>query len=300
MRTKNISRQSGKRSFHHRHRRPIQPRPRSMTSLNPMVPPISRARQHLTIVCADAPKKVDAENGNDTLLVEWYGPTDPDVSYHCVMLVPGLLTGIVITSESAELVEREESMGDVSDMSSDIHHLRRSCHLHCWNPVHNIRIPREHCRSDSGSHTLHRQLRNWCVIFSIFFQSILVYLTDAARSYALGTLERGTTNWPHARLHLNACRFRRPPSPNCTRYQLRYADGLPFPQRILRLPDPRDGWRDRRRSRHIEEACVRNDPLGCIRRIRTKSWTTPREFLRTFLPRDLRVQYPLPSRAPSP
>ena len=121
------------------------------------------------VVCADAPEKVDAENGNDTLLVEWYGPTDPDVSYHFVMLEPGLLTGIVITSESAELVEREESMGDVSDMSSDIHHLRRSCHLHCWNPVHNIRIPRGHCRSDSRSHTLHRRLRNWCVIFSIFF-----------------------------------------------------------------------------------------------------------------------------------
>jgi hypothetical protein len=33
--------------------------------------------------CADAPKKVDAEKGDDTLLVEWYGPTDPEVSYHC-------------------------------------------------------------------------------------------------------------------------------------------------------------------------------------------------------------------------
>jgi hypothetical protein len=30
------------------------------------------------------PKKVDAEKGGDTLLVEWYGPTDPDVSYYCI------------------------------------------------------------------------------------------------------------------------------------------------------------------------------------------------------------------------
>jgi hypothetical protein len=28
------------------------------------------------------PKKVDTEKGSDTLLVEWYGPTDPDVSYY--------------------------------------------------------------------------------------------------------------------------------------------------------------------------------------------------------------------------
>jgi DHA1 family multidrug resistance protein-like MFS transporter len=32
---------------------------------------------------AVAPRKVDAEKGKDTLLVEWYGPTDPDVSYRC-------------------------------------------------------------------------------------------------------------------------------------------------------------------------------------------------------------------------
>ena len=35
---------------------------------------------------ADAPRKVDPEKGNDTLLVDWYGPTDPDVSYLCVVV----------------------------------------------------------------------------------------------------------------------------------------------------------------------------------------------------------------------
>jgi hypothetical protein len=45
---------------------------------------------------ADAPRRVDPEKGKDTLLVEWYGPTDPDVSYRCVMLVLWLLIGIVI------------------------------------------------------------------------------------------------------------------------------------------------------------------------------------------------------------
>ena len=29
----------------------------------------------------DAPRRVDQEKGKDTLLVEWDGPTDPDVSY---------------------------------------------------------------------------------------------------------------------------------------------------------------------------------------------------------------------------
>lgn len=113
-----------------------------------------------------ATKKVDAEKGGDTLLVEWYGPTDPDVSYHCVVLVARLLTSIVITSESAQLVECEEVMGHVPNMSFDIHHLRRIGHLHCWNSVYHIRIPREHCRCDSGPHALRRRLRTWLVISS--------------------------------------------------------------------------------------------------------------------------------------
>jgi len=112
------------------------PRDSAQTTLNHEPKPDAASTHSGTTECAGAPKKVDAEKGNDTLLVEWYGPTDPDVSYHCVMLVARLLTSIVITLESAELVECEEGMGDVPDMSFDIHYLRRICHLHCWNPVY--------------------------------------------------------------------------------------------------------------------------------------------------------------------
>jgi hypothetical protein len=145
------------------------PRNSVHTTLNDEPKPDVASTHSETTKCAEAPKKVDAEKGNDTLLVEWNGPTDPDVSYHRVMLVPRLLTSIGITSESAELVECEEGMGDVPDMSSDIHHLRRVCHLHRWNPVYHVRFPREHCRCDSGPHTLCRRLRTWLVNFFEFF-----------------------------------------------------------------------------------------------------------------------------------
>ena len=79
----------------------------------------------------------------------------------------------MITSESAELVKCEEDMGDVPDMSSDIHHLRRICHLHCWNPVYHIRVPREHCCRDSGPYTLCRRLWTWLVFFFLFFSVFL-------------------------------------------------------------------------------------------------------------------------------
>jgi hypothetical protein len=45
--TKNRFRRSGKRSFQHRHRRAIQPAPRLMTSLYPMRPLPTRARQNV-------------------------------------------------------------------------------------------------------------------------------------------------------------------------------------------------------------------------------------------------------------
>jgi hypothetical protein len=109
-----------------------------------------------------------------------------------------------------------------------------------------------------------------------------------------------------------------------TCYQLRYADGVLFPHRIPRLPDSRNGWHARRRSVHSEEACIWNDPLGCIRCIQAKFRSTPRKFLSAFrglvldnlgayvtlfcssrlilllLPRDFHVQHPLPARPPSP
>jgi hypothetical protein len=141
----------------------------SATTLNEEPKPDVASIRSGTTQCAEAPKKADAEKGNDTLLVEWYGPTDPDVSHNFVMVVRWLLTSVVITSESTELVECEEGMGDVPDMSSDVHHLRRICHLHCWNPVRHIRIPREHCRCDSGPYSLRRRLRTWLVFFRFFF-----------------------------------------------------------------------------------------------------------------------------------
>ena len=98
---------------------------------------VSSIHSGTTVAGADAPRKVDPEKGKDTLLVDWYGPTDPDVSHRSVLLVPTTcLPDMVISSESAELVEWEEGMGHVSDMSPDVHHLRRICHLYRWNPIH--------------------------------------------------------------------------------------------------------------------------------------------------------------------
>ena len=71
------------------------PRDSAHTTLNEEPKPDVASTHSETTKCVEAPKKVDAEKGNDTLLVEWYGSTDPDVSYHCVMLVPRLLTSFV-------------------------------------------------------------------------------------------------------------------------------------------------------------------------------------------------------------
>lgn len=60
------------------------------------------------------------------------------------------------------------------------------------------------------------------------------------------------------------------------------ADGLPIPHLIFRLPNPCDGKGDCRRSVRAKEACVRNDTLGCLRRVRTESRTASWKFLRTF------------------
>jgi hypothetical protein len=49
-RTKNPFRQSGKRSFQHRHRRVIQRRPRFMRSLNPMLPLPTRTRHNVEML----------------------------------------------------------------------------------------------------------------------------------------------------------------------------------------------------------------------------------------------------------
>ena len=134
----------------------------SLHTLNVPNPEASSVHSDTTAT-ALAPRKVDPEHGKDTLLVDWDGPTDPDVSCRSVMFVRCLLTRIVISSESAELVQFKEGMGHVPDMSSDVHHLRWICHLHCWDSRHFFPIPREQCRCDSGPHTLCRWLRTWSV-----------------------------------------------------------------------------------------------------------------------------------------
>jgi hypothetical protein len=60
------------------------PRDSAHTTLNEEPKPDAASTHSGPTQCGDAPKKVDAEKGDDTLLVEWYGPTDPDVSCHCV------------------------------------------------------------------------------------------------------------------------------------------------------------------------------------------------------------------------
>jgi hypothetical protein len=83
---------------------------------------------------ADAPRKADTEKGNDTLLVEWYRPTDPDVSDPFAMLVPDPLTCIcfVFSPGFAELVKYQESMGHVfchSPSTSDLPFTLLGSHL---------------------------------------------------------------------------------------------------------------------------------------------------------------------------
>ena len=115
-----------------------------------------------TTATAFAPRKVDPENGKDMLLVDWDGPTDPDVGCRfCDASCDAGLHAFVISSESAKLVQFKEGMGHVSDMSSDVHHIRWICHLYCWDSFHLFPIPREQRRRDSGPHTLCRRLRTW-------------------------------------------------------------------------------------------------------------------------------------------
>ena len=59
------------------------PRDSAQTTLNEDPKPKDPSIRSGSTERVDFLKKVDAEKGDDTLLVEWYGPTDPDVSYHC-------------------------------------------------------------------------------------------------------------------------------------------------------------------------------------------------------------------------
>ena len=66
------------------------PRDSAETTINDTPQPDAASNFSGPTQITDVPKKVDAEKGNDTLLVEWYGPTDPDVSTIGVMLVRSL------------------------------------------------------------------------------------------------------------------------------------------------------------------------------------------------------------------
>ena len=72
-----------------------QTSPRSsvdQSTLNDLAKPDVSSIHSDTTAIADAHRKADPENGKDTLLVEWYGPTDPDVSCRSGMFVLQLLT----------------------------------------------------------------------------------------------------------------------------------------------------------------------------------------------------------------
>jgi hypothetical protein len=81
------------------------------------------------------PGGVDPEKGQDPLLVDWYGPTDPDVSCWCGTFARSYLQR---TTESTELVECEEIMGHVSDVSSDDRCLRWVWHLYRRDPLYHF------------------------------------------------------------------------------------------------------------------------------------------------------------------
>jgi len=63
-------------------KRPTEASPRDSIpfTLNDVPSPDVRSIVSEATMIADTPAKVDPEKGQDTLLVDWYGPTDPDVS----------------------------------------------------------------------------------------------------------------------------------------------------------------------------------------------------------------------------
>src|SRR6266436_3612697 len=158
----------------------------------------------------------------------------------------------------------------------------------------------------------------------VLHSSVCFSLTNIASPYAFVYHERDTPDWSHAHLRNNTGPLHSPPNSDCTCYQLRYADGLPFHHRIRWLPNHRNGWRIRRRYLQCEEASIWNNPVGCICRIRTKSRSTSRKFLFAYqglaldnvgehvvgiwdfhralllLPRDRGEHHPPASRQPSP
>jgi DHA1 family multidrug resistance protein-like MFS transporter len=59
---------------------PTSPRDSVPPTLNDGHSPDARSIVSETTAIANTPTKADPEKGLDSLLVDWYGPTDPDVS----------------------------------------------------------------------------------------------------------------------------------------------------------------------------------------------------------------------------
>src|SRR6266404_2839911 len=55
------------------------PRDSAVPTLNDVPSPDARSVHSETTIAAHTPNKADPEKGQDTLLVDWHGPTDPDV-----------------------------------------------------------------------------------------------------------------------------------------------------------------------------------------------------------------------------
>jgi hypothetical protein len=106
------------------------------------------------------PGRADPEKGQDHLLVDWDGPSDPDVSCRWGRLYPSRLQ---VTLESIELVQYKKGMGHVSDVSSNNCYLPWLCHLYRWDPLYHFRVPCEHCCCDSWAYCLCCWLRSWLV-----------------------------------------------------------------------------------------------------------------------------------------
>jgi hypothetical protein len=65
---------------------PTTPRDSVPPTLNDGLSPDVRSIVSETTMIANTPAKADPEKGLDSLLVDWYGPTDPDVSIDLYLL----------------------------------------------------------------------------------------------------------------------------------------------------------------------------------------------------------------------
>ena len=136
------------------------PRDSVPLTLNDVPSPDVRSIVSEATMVSNTPAKADPENGQDALLVDWYGPTDLDVSIGSFFLQKRCSH---IALESAELVELEEGMGHVPDVPSDFRRVPWVCHLHRWNTRYNLRVPCQRSRRTCWTDGLCGWLRAWSV-----------------------------------------------------------------------------------------------------------------------------------------